>query len=684
MLAFLNLLLHPKRLLGIACGVFCVFWLLNGNEILSRTSQRLESKVIADFKRDHPKSADWLAAQQDRSGQFSTAVAIESLQGHTLNPEALRQSVEVRARLTSLYLNDPASDESMLWSHGTALDMMSRLPEEADAYVSELEAAKADHDYWSLVRNDPVALSSELLKSNLALRKDYQANQAWYLAMLEVLVAMIQITPDPDADEQDAAFIQLDDLLEVASDGQPHLRQLVPRPSESPLEACIYYETFRQFGQVISMAAKQGVPPKQAAEVIILNRDALLRDAEEASGAKVQDPVAVATQLVTLYRNRPSVWAAAQRDGYVLAFDQLTPGQSQSVLEKHVNLGVASLIVTQYPDAATQAAAIVDRYGELGVAVLAQYAGSETFDSLLQDARVDRRIAMVAVLHSDVGLEAVLRDPAYIEKWIDEAGEPFEEQWWVNVPLVGGIAKVAANQATGVPSDWNEIGWAAWDVADIGLMIASFGASKVLMESAKQTAKQTGKSAAKKMSTTGARRVGAAQAQPSAINRLTSFAATSPAAAPIRWTARTTIHVAGSVKTMGDRVVQTSHRMLQTANRIPPGARMWAARGMLGASLFVRGPERIRALITSANNYATQAVSSAIEALPQALAGAIEKIKQAASEAASGRSSMLLNLFVIAISALLALSLLLDIGPRLSFSGFGTHEGSRKQNRPSS
>ena len=663
--------LQPRRLFGMACGVFAIFWLFNGSEILSRNPNQSESKAIADFKRTNPKAADWLAKQKDRFGQFNTSVAIESMQRRILNPEALKHSVEIRARLISLYHNDRADDESVLWSHGTAIDAMSDLPDEIDAYLTNLETAKADQDYWSLVRNDPVALSSKLLKSNLELRKHYQDNRDWYVEMTEVLVAMIGTTPDVDTEEEDAGFIQLDDLLQVADDGKPYLMQLVPKPSESTIEACIYYETFRQFGQVISMVAKQGVPPKEATEVIILNRDALLKD-DEVQGAKVKDPTSVADRLVTLHRSRPSVWAAAQRDGYVLSFDELTPDLSQSVLEKHADLGVASLIVTQYRDVATQAAAIVNNYGELGVAVLAQYDGSENFRNLLRNANVDRRIAMVAVLKSDVGLESVLRDSAYIDKWIDKDGKPLADEWWVNVPLVGGVAKVAKNYGTGVPSDLSEIGWAAWDVADVGLILVSFGTTKALTEAAKQTSKQAakgiGKGAAKKLSEIGIKRI-PGTLKPSAMTRLISAAKASKAAAPIRWTSRSVIHVMQSTKTMGGKLIAASNRVIQTAKSFPPGVRKWAARGMLGASLIVHGPERVRALIASLNKYATDLVSDAINAIPKAVSDAIEKGKQTFREAAAGSFSMLVNIMVIGISGLFAFALLFDVGPRWSLAG---------------
>src|SRR5690606_37595602 len=130
---------------------------------------------------------------------------------------------------------------------------------------------------------------------------------------------------------------------------------------------------------------------------------------------------------------------------------------------------------------------------------------------------------------------------------------------------------------------------------------------KVATEAAKQTAKQTanqvGKSAAQKLATTGLKRGGAAATKPTAMARLTAVAKASNATKLIRWTARTTIQLARVSQTLGSQLVAASSQIIRTAKSVPPGVRRWAARGLLGASLFVRGPERIRSLISSMNEY---------------------------------------------------------------------------------
>ena len=578
------------------------------------------------------------------------------------------------------FVSTPPRTSAGVSSHGTAIDALGEFPDATEEYLSRLEEAKHDGEYWSLVRDDPVALTSQLLRNDKDVRDAYRKNREWYLEMMEVLMAMLEIKVDTNS--QESGFMELDDLLQVASDGKPHIMQLVPKPSETPIEACIYFETFRQYGEVIVMAAAEGLSPKESAEVIILNRDALVTSDDEVNGKKNANPSLIAARLVELYRKRPDVWKAAQQDGYVLSFDKLTPGLSQSVLEKYPDLGAASLIVTHYPDLATQAASIVNEYGELGMAVLVQYDGSDKFRELLRSADVDHRVAMVAVLKSDEGLESVLANHNNVNKWVGSDGKPLEDAMWKQIPVVGSIGNVALNWKNGVTNDWSEIGWAAWDVADVGLMVVSFGASKVATEAAKQTAKQVGKSATKKLATTGLKRGGIAASKPTAMARLIAVAKASNATKPIRWTARTTIQLARVSQTVGSKLVAASSQIIRTAKSIPPGVRRWAARGLLGASLYVRGPERIRALISSMNEYGKKLVADTIDAIPAAISEALNRLKEEMGNLARGSFATFFYLIVLMIAGLLAAALLLDLRPRFAFAN--SSEGVKASGRRTS
>lgn len=344
MFRILLLLFQPRRLVGLLLLFFAAWWLFNGLSIITRDRNTTADTICDSYMKQHSKLTDFIQNQRNQFGEFNTAVAIESLQGRTLNPETRRRNIEVRTRLTSLYSKAPVADESILWSHGMALDAMGELPEATEDYLSQLEKAGKHSEYWSLVRNDPVALTSILLRDDEVLRDDYRVNREWYMTMMEVLMAMMEVKQDANSPVNG---IILDDLLRMSSDGKRYLMQMVPDPNKTPIEACIYYETFRQFGEVIAMTAVEGLSPKETAEIIILNRDMLFTSEREINGHKIANPSLIASRLIELNRNRPDVWKAAQRDGFVLQFDRLTPRLSQSVLEKYPDLGAASLIATQ-------------------------------------------------------------------------------------------------------------------------------------------------------------------------------------------------------------------------------------------------------------------------------------------------------------------------------------------------
>ena len=127
---FRNLLLlcQPRCLVGLLLLLFAAWWLFNGLSIITRDRNTTANTICDSYMKQHPKLADFIQNQRNRFGDFNTAVAIESLHDRTLNPEFRRHSIEVRTRLTSLYSKAPVGDESILGSHGMALDALRELP----------------------------------------------------------------------------------------------------------------------------------------------------------------------------------------------------------------------------------------------------------------------------------------------------------------------------------------------------------------------------------------------------------------------------------------------------------------------------------------------------------------------------------------------------------------------------
>jgi hypothetical protein len=238
-------------------------------------------------------------------------------------------------------------------------------------------------------------------------------------------------------------------------------------------------------------------------------------------------------------------------------------------------------------------------------------------------------------MEGDVGLEKLASDPRYLAKLVDEQGTPRKADWWQAVPVVGGIANVARNFATDRPSDWSEMGWAAWDVVDAALIVGSLGASKVATEVGKQGLKTAARVAGREAAASaGTRTVAvAATRTPSLLEGIakTSARSTSRAAsglavsstgkiaaataarvgilsASLRIGSRVVVLVARPMMAVSAKAFQTTRRVFAAAASMPPAIRLWVTRGLLGISLMARTPRTAAIVASSIADFTTSVV----------------------------------------------------------------------------
>ncbi|MFN6334229.1 MAG: hypothetical protein ACK5TX_13685 [Planctomyces sp.] len=587
------------------------------------------SRFLADFTARNPELADWIAKQKQQYGLHATAVATRSCQGPSSFDTKAAQST---LRLTAICMQDGVCDETALYAHGAVFDALQSNPRQSEAFLQALENSRNNASQWSLVRNDPIALSSEKLRNDPAAAAIYGQHHDWFHEMLEVAMEHIEMQTPPagsiDGVPQLSTSSLLDDLLADQVTRKSRFMRLVPHPNQTPEKACVCFAAFRDYGNLIHAAADEGVPVEEVTDVVIQNRDFLGEDGVLTEFDRQSRTEKLSETLVQMYRQRPSVWEAARSDSFVLHFDSLVPAYSQSILHNHPDLGIASLIATQYGEVAHLAAAIVDRYGELGAAILNHYCESELFAAVLKLPDVDYRVAMIAILERDAGLEAVRANPAYLNKMIDENGKPRTADWWEHVPLAGGIANVARNYAKGYPSAWSEIGWAAWDVADAALITVSFGTSKVVTTAAKHSARSIGRKAAARLTAT-ARRTAVATAHGTGLGRLLARAKQTTGGIALQWTAGTVLHLGSSMLATGHRVSVLTARSIRSAkSSLPPGLRKYIARGVLAASLIARTPQRVEGLSGSVQD-AARSLTAAAGRIPTQIANAMSELQSA-------------------------------------------------------
>lgn len=619
-----------RTVLFVALAVSFLFWLRYGEEVL-RSDRRDRSAEVIDGYRDemskaHPETANWIERQRESVGDRALAASIQTRPGSLASFESRQQSIRDRARLIALFERDPLRDDAILWSHGTSLATVSGDSEAdrtmSDMWLTRLEKAKADPAIWAIVRDNPIALSSDMVLTDPKTRDFYAAHQAW----IDDLVAALMQTIDDDTSAADTSSsetaqnaatpspVRIDQVLEIAMAAHPHLKSAIPTPHASPVESAVVFLAFAEHGRLLAAVSGQNVPPGEAVEVLLLNADVI--PADESIDTAETD--VVAARLVRIYRDKKRVWDQARREPLVLRFDEMAPLLSQPLIERFPAHGVPSLVVTQYPDAAAAAAAAIDRYGELAIAVLVNYSPSDRFRALLGDSQIGYRSVMVAAMEGDEGIEKLARDPRYLDKLINEDGSPRQADWWQSVPVIGGIANVARNAATDRPSDWSELGWAAWDVVDAALIVGSLGASKLATEVGKQGLKVTARAAGREAATSAGTRVAARSTArtPALLEAITKGGGRLAPGAPrvgavsgvLRIGGRGVALVARPMMAVSAKAVQASRLVATTIASAPPLVRLWVTRGLLGISLMARTPAMAQSIATGVSNFTAAVV----------------------------------------------------------------------------
>lgn len=166
----------------------------------------------------------------------------------------------------------------------------------------------------------------------------------------------------------------------------------------------------------------------------------------------------------------------------------------------------------------------IEKYHEVALYLLGEYASNKRFRGYMADRKVGFRMVPLfmqccsEVRSQEVAFEKMverLDDNAegWLIRCVDEDGNMKQETLDAIecLPLVGGIYGVAKHKIKGEAVTWGEMGWAAFDVAEIGITVLTFGAATAETTAAKTAAKAgakaAGKATAKAIAKGGAKRL---------------------------------------------------------------------------------------------------------------------------------------------------------------------------------
>ncbi|MDR2300433.1 MAG: hypothetical protein LBF38_00050 [Deltaproteobacteria bacterium] len=392
-------------------------------------------------------------------------------------------------------------------SYGLVLDSGDQTI--SDWYDKKLsQASEGDKDKWFIIKNDPVALLVwSVLDDSQGDLWDYYATEADWLSE-----ALLFFSPNDSLDEsnsktsieQSLSWIPeaLEGLKKYHPLGQNIYLETVELSDKAPddeledvfAEASLLLTGLIKYGDIVvkATANNSGLSATDTLELILLNPEIF----EPPEDESLIDDWAInhAAYLINLQKSRPTVWAAAHMRPQVLWLDKIAPHVSESLIINHGadDIQIFLFDIFDEDQDAQKAAETIDRFGDLAIYVFNSYQTNP--DLALSLRQLGPRIVPFLLAHGPEGFELLTSEKGkqWLDKYFDEHGNQRSPEWIAAVPLIGGPAVVFKNWANGYPNTWGELGWAALDIVDGALLIASLGSSAPV-----SAAKQTGKSGLK-------------------------------------------------------------------------------------------------------------------------------------------------------------------------------------------
>ncbi|MDR3183310.1 MAG: hypothetical protein LBT89_10435, partial [Planctomycetaceae bacterium] len=435
---------------------------------LAQVQQNYNVNALAATLKERQKfdGIDGLVRLAQTRDAYDLHLAGIAVQPHLIVPNERENFLTAHANhLQSLqYIRNQSED----------INLQTQLDDKTAEYLRCLDAAKQDPNIWRKVRDNPMYIQLAMLGINPPLLDFYDAEKDWLDDVLFVLMASVDSAEDdttPLLQRNAAADVRT--ILETAQKYHPLFRDAVRDylgdADSDVLTGCVWiYTLFENNGDAIRFCKEKGNFELGNLLSVMLANPVFC----EKYAGKAEE---FAARLITIKQEMPNVWKQAE-EMFVLQLADDVPQLADNLLRKYGQHKIAAFLYTHYPDALPQAAAAVEKFGELAFFILNQYASSEIFHKALKDNQLGVRIIPYTARFEDKGLEKIEENKAWLDKYFDEQGNAKEDEWWTSIPG-GSLAKVVKNWTQGLPSEWSEFGWAALDTADIALFALTLGQS---------------------------------------------------------------------------------------------------------------------------------------------------------------------------------------------------------------
>jgi hypothetical protein len=441
---------------------------------------------------------DKSAARALRLAAYSATKPKQELRMDEL-AEELRAGVRLpyRARLAKLGeqrnrgvdMHDTAQREAFLVSYGTALDCLAATAgyQSASALADRLENAAADAKVWPLVFDDPLALMIWDTLRDPILLAFYHENRDW---LAESLAAL---------DFSDAALgaDALRRVLMQTRSYEPEARAILAPGGDGEKGAGVPgLMVLETHGALIRECTALGLSALEVVGVIFFNPEQFARQSLEKREALGEQPWLAgikqrAVEMHVISKDHSMVWLAAVETPTALKLYYDAPQHANALLEKYGADDVSLLLYGDFTDPLqiNAAAAALHKFGDLAIYVFSRYHQDEQcalVGRYLVDAEIGIRVIPFICAHGDAAFTKLADSKKWIARYYDHNGDPIVDALeWISAIPGGSLATVCRRWANGQPNEWGELGWAAWDVADVAMMVASAGASTTVTTTGK-------------------------------------------------------------------------------------------------------------------------------------------------------------------------------------------------------
>jgi len=416
---------------------------------------------------------------------FAHGMVLDSLQG-------IRQSTKSNTNSGSKKEVDSVVDEALEVAY--------------QDFLKDLGELEANPKVYRPVARDPIGVMLFNETEDKAIRSFYveQTSSATEQDWLQEVIAQCVRPPTSNIEEdsnESSPGVTVGDVVLTAYRFHPIFKEMIlddARLKEVDRRPTpVILAIFQEYGDFVKIATSKefDVARSDILDVIFANTDYLDRWVET-NGSSRDSWGKLAAHFSKLQRSKPDVWREARYSPLALRLNDEAPEFANKVLEKYGQDDVATLIFSGYEQEVLQATAAIAVFEDLAIYILQKYAdepeeSDRLFHKALKDPRCGIRVIPYIAMRDDQGLTELDANIKWADKYFDEEGKPRSSDWYEAVPFIGAPAKIVSNLKSGRPNSWEELGWAAFDVADVGITLATFGLGSVVAKTTKEAGKRT-------------------------------------------------------------------------------------------------------------------------------------------------------------------------------------------------